>query len=222
MNAAPDPIPLSAPTLVVAGLAKSFGTRHLFSGLDLEFPAGSMTAVVGPSGSGKSTLLNCIGLLERPTAGSIRFDGRDVVRLGARGARLFRRDVLGYLFQNYALIDNATVRQNLDVAFAGGRRRPTAGARDEALRRVGLADRVDSPVHELSGGEQQRVALARLIVKQPRLILADEPTGALDAENATMVVETLRDFAADGAVVLVATHAPDVARACDRTVRIGR
>lgn len=205
----------------VRGLAKSFGQRLLFRDLDLHLPGGSMTAVVGASGAGKSTLLNCIGLLERPDAGSIVVGGQDIVQHRGRSARLFRRDVLGYLFQNYALVDNATVAQNLDLAFAGGRRRPTHPERDSALARVGLGDRAASPVHELSGGEQQRVALARLILKQPSLILADEPTGALDLANATVVVDALRSFAAQGATVLVATHAPLVAEACDRRVRIG-
>lgn len=137
-----------------------------------------MVALTGPSGAGKSTLLNCLGLLDEPTGGSITVDDATVTGLNSGRARRFRRDKLGYLFQNYALIDSASVETNLALA-TGGSRRTTAPLFKAALAQVGLTGREKSPVHQLSGGEQQRVALARLIVKQPTIILADEPTGAL-------------------------------------------
>ncbi|MFV2199184.1 ABC transporter ATP-binding protein, partial [Nocardiopsis sp. LOL_012] len=176
--------------ITVRDLSKSFGPRTLWQGLDLDLPPGQVLALTGPSGAGKTTLLNCLGLLESPTGGTIAYQGRDLTRLRAGGRRRFRRDHLGYLFQNYALMENATVRENLDVAR---RDRP---AQAEALERVGLAGRAKERVHHLSGGEQQRVALARLLVKRPSLVLADEPTGALDEGNGRMVIDTLRAMAA--------------------------
>jgi putative ABC transport system ATP-binding protein len=192
-------------------LAKSFGARVLWEDLDLTVEPGRMLALVGSSGSGKTTLLNCMGLLEPPSSGQILFRGTDLVRQGPGRRRRFRRDHLGYLFQNYALIDNATVRANLDVA----RRRGTRPDHACALERVGLAGRERERVHHLSGGEQQRVALARLMVKRPSLVLADEPTGALDHTNGAMVVDTLRQMSDQGCAVVIATHDPAVRDSCD-------
>ncbi|MFB8763445.1 ABC transporter ATP-binding protein [Nocardiopsis alba] len=192
-------------------LTKSFGARTLWKDLDLSVEPGRMLALVGASGSGKTTLLNCMGLLERPSGGSIRFRDTDVTRLGPGGQRRFRRDHLGYLFQNYALIENATVKANLDVAARRGDRSDTA----DALERVGLGGREKEKVHHLSGGEQQRVALARLIVKRPSLVLADEPTGALDHANGAMVVDVLRRMSREGRAVVIATHDDAVRDACD-------
>lgn len=205
----------------VAGLTKSFGARALWSDVTFTVGTGEMLAVVGPSGSGKSTLLNCAGLLERPTSGDIVVDGTEVTRLRASAQRRFRRDVLGYLFQNYALIENATVDWNLGIA-AGARR----GRGDDrhvieaALERTGLGGRGQEMVYRLSGGEQQRVALARLIVKKPTLALADEPTGALDSANADMVVEVLREMAENGCTVLLATHSKHVEERCDSALSL--
>ncbi len=197
--------------ITVKNLTKSFGPRTLWQGLDLTVPAGRMLALVGASGSGKTTLLNCMGLLERPSSGQILYEDTDLTRLGPGGRRRFRRDRLGYLFQDYALIENATVKANLDVA----RRRGIRPDHTRILQRVGLAGREREKVHHLSGGEQQRVALARLMVKQPSLVLADEPTGALDSDNGAMVVDVLRQMSRQGCTVVIATHNDDVRDACD-------
>ncbi|WP_431871368.1 ABC transporter ATP-binding protein [Nocardiopsis eucommiae] len=197
--------------ITVQHLSKSFGSRVLWEGLDLTVRPGRMLALVGASGSGKTTLLNCMGLLERPTSGQILFEGADVTRWGPGRQRRFRRDHLGYLFQNYALIENATVRANLDVALRRGARADHA----TALERVGLAGREREKAHHLSGGEQQRVALARLMVKRPSLVLADEPTGALDGGNGAMVVDVLRQMSGEGCAVVIATHDDAVRDACD-------
>ncbi|WP_166021248.1 ABC transporter ATP-binding protein [Streptomyces chilikensis] len=201
----------------VEKLSKKFGTRTLWTDVDLTIDRGQMVALVGPSGSGKSTLLNCLGLLDRPTSGAIRYDGRDITRFGRRETRMFRRDVLGYLFQNYALIDNATVRDNLEVALRPGRatRNQARPRIVQALERVGLAGRDEDTVHHLSGGEQQRVALARLMVRQPSLVLADEPTAALDRANTEMVLESLREMSRSGCAVVIATHDDTVRDVCD-------
>ncbi|MFF0472752.1 ABC transporter ATP-binding protein [Streptomyces sp. NPDC004284] len=207
----------------VEGLSKSFGKRTLWRDINLTVGRGEMLALTGPSGSGKSTLLNCLGLLDRPSAGAIRHEGKDITRFGRREARLFRRDVLGYLFQGYALIENATVEENLEVAVKPRRAlRDTAGASlAEALQRVGLAGRHKETVHRLSGGEQQRVALARLIVQQPTLVLADEPTAALDADNTAMVLDSLREMSRAGCAVVIATHDDTVRDACDNVFAVG-
>lgn len=203
--------------ITVRKLTKSFGPRTLWEDLDLRVEAGQMLALVGASGAGKTTLLNCMGLLETPTGGQVLFEGTDLTRLGPGARRRFRRDHLGYLFQNYALIENATVRDNLDVA----RRRGRGGDPAQALERVGLGGREKETVHHLSGGEQQRVALARLLVKQPSLVLADEPTGALDRDNGRMVVDLLREMSREGRAVVITTHNDRVRDACDTAFEVG-
>ncbi|WP_405680999.1 ATP-binding cassette domain-containing protein [Streptomyces sp. NBC_00868] len=203
-------------------LSKTFGPRTLWSDVTFTINGGEMLALVGPSGSGKSTLLNCLGLLDTPTTGAIRHEGKDITKLGKGGTRRFRRDVLGYLFQNYALIDNATVAANLEVAVKS-RRQQRGGQRitlSEALDRVGLSGREKARIHHLSGGEQQRVALARLMVKQPALVLADEPTGALDHANATLVVDILREMSDAGCAVVIATHNDYVRDQCDSVLAV--
>lgn len=204
--------------LNISGLSKSFGARVLWSDLDVAVGSGTMTALTGISGAGKSTLLNCIGLLETPDLGSILFEGRDILRLSGGEVRRFRREILGYLFQNYALVEDSTVLENLEMAL--GRRRARESLSD-LMGQVGLEGRENSRVATLSGGEQQRVALARVIGKTAKLILADEPTGALDSENSEAVVGHLRRLAKGGATVLVATHDRAVWETCDQVIRLG-
>ncbi|GAA3802622.1 ABC transporter ATP-binding protein [Streptomyces coacervatus] len=201
----------------IENLSKSFDARTLWRNVNFTVNRGEMLALVGPSGSGKSTLLNCLGLLDKPSGGAIRYEGSDITRFGRRETLRFRRDTLGYLFQHYALIENATVDENLEVVTK--LRRPLKGkastAIAEALDRVGLAGRGTEKIHHLSGGEQQRVALARLLLQRPALVLADEPTGALDEANTTMVVGILREMSKDGCAVVIATHDADVRNRCD-------
>ncbi|MEU9334917.1 ATP-binding cassette domain-containing protein [Streptomyces sp. NPDC048290] len=207
----------------IENLSKSYGSRTLWSDVAFTVARGEMLALIGPSGSGKSTLLNCLGLLDKPSTGAIQYEGKDITRFGRREIRGFRRDALGYLFQNYALIENATVAENLKVAV-----KPRRYSRDqpstniaEALDRVGLGGREKETIHHLSGGEQQRVALARLMVKRPALVLADEPTGALDDANANMVVDVLRAMSEAGCAVVIATHSTPVREQCDRAFALG-
>lgn len=214
-------------TVAIENLSKSFGSRTLWSEVSFTMDYGEMLALVGPSGAGKSTLLNCVGMLETADSGQIRVEGNDITRFGRGDSRRFRRDSLGYLFQNYALIDNATVSANLDVAVAASGlplksvRKQRRHEYEAALERVGLAGRAREMIYRLSGGEQQRVALARLLVKKPTLILADEPTGALDNENETMVIEVLRDMSRQGAAVIIATHRDRVRAMCDSVFEVG-
>ncbi|WP_422753088.1 ATP-binding cassette domain-containing protein [Micromonospora sp. WMMD708] len=208
--------------ICVKKISKSYGSRTLWSDLSFGLEKGEMKAVVGPSGSGKSTLLNCLGTLETVDSGEILVDGKDVVKYGSRSQRRFRRDTLGYLFQNYALIENASVSFNLRVAMtrADGRGR-SHDICEAALRRVGLAGRSNEMVYRLSGGEQQRVALARLLVKRPTLVVADEPTGAVDTENAKMVIGALREMAGNGCAIIIATHSKIVQDNCDSSLDLG-
>ena len=202
--------------ITINNLTKRFGDHLVWEGLSTQFDAGHLHALTGPSGAGKTTLLNCVGLLEQPTTGTILLDNQPLTDIPTRAQQRYRRNRLGYLFQNYALIDNATVTFNLRIALGPGhltasRKRTIASALDA----VGLAGYQQRPIYELSGGEQQRVALARLIVKKADIILADEPTGALDDDNAAMVITTLRTMANNGATVLIATHNHTVINACD-------
>lgn len=211
--------------LTVSGLTVAFGPRTVLDGLSLSAEPGTMTALTGASGSGKSTLLNCLGTLLRPGSGSIRFTARgrdtEVTALRGRALHRFRATTLGFLFQSYALVPEETVRANLAVAMDAVPRRQRRAAAAAALEAVGLPDAQDVRVHTLSGGEQQRVALARVMVRRPALVLADEPTGALDLGNTEMVLDHLRSFAQDGATVVVATHDPRVVAACDQEVTVG-
>lgn len=204
----------------VRGISKQRGGPTLWKDLTFAVAAGEVVALTGPSGCGKSTLLDCVGHIDRVDSGTISIGGVDAGR-SAHRARLLRRDHIGYLFQDFGLVHDATVGANVDLARPTwrGRRRTISTA--AALEQVGLGGRSTARAHELSGGEQQRVALARLLVKQPSVILADEPTSALDATNAAMVLDRLETFAADGAAVLIATHAPSVTVRASRVLALG-
>lgn len=205
--------------LTLHDLSKRYGERVLWHQLSAEVAPGELVAVTGPSGSGKSTLLNAIGLLEPASSGRITVGEEELTRFGPGRARRFRRDVLGYLFQNFALVGSASAAANIRLGLVRSPGRKILAARTAAaLDRVGLGGRERTPVYQLSGGEQQRVALARLIVKDPRIILADEPTASLDAGNERIVLDVLRERAASGGIVLIATHSTALAAACDRTL----
>lgn len=209
-------------TVVVRGAGKQRGGRMLWDGVSFDVERGQVLALTGPSGAGKSTLLDCIGHIEPLDVGTVTIAGTSAGR-SRRRARLLRRDHLGYLFQDFGLVPDLTVQANVDIARPRGGGRSTRGPRTAAaLERVGLAGRGSDRTHDLSGGEQQRVALARLLVKQPDVVLADEPTSALDEANAAVVLELLDEFAAGGAAVVVATHAPAVVAWADTTLHLDR
>ncbi|MFF2370355.1 ABC transporter ATP-binding protein [Agromyces sp. NPDC058110] len=197
---------------------------QILSAVDLSIDDGDRVSVVGRSGSGKSTLLNLLGLLDRPTHGEIRFDGADVRRLSdGRLARL-RGASIGFVFQQFNLLPGRTAIENVmtpllyDRGTAFWRRERLATA---MLERVGLGERLTSMPDRMSGGEQQRVAIARALVRRPRLILADEPTGALDLETGGVVMELMEEVAREtGAALVTITHDPAIARRAVRHLRL--
>jgi len=204
--------------LEVDRLAKSFpaagGPVHVLDDVSLRIAPGGRMAIMGPSGSGKSTLLSILGTLDEPTAGSVRLDGSDPFALSAVERAAFRNRAIGFVFQEHHLLGGLTALDNVVLpALATGSAAPAVVERARMLlERVGLAHCLRSLPGELSGGERQRVAVARAVVLGPRLILADEPTGQLDAANAEVVTDLLVDLAAEvGGMLLVATHARAVA-----------
>lgn len=203
-------------SIVAEGLTKIFGQVALWQDMSFEVPAGHITAVTGPSGSGKSTLLHCVAGLERPSSGSLTVLGKPVPVKEGRAMQRYRSDVLGYLFQSFALVETSTALENVVLALPAGTKDHKADKAQIALGAVGLTeDQWREPVKVLSGGEQQRVALARLIAKRPPVILADEPTGSLDDANGQLVAEHLRQLANDGAAVMIVTHNMELAAFAD-------
>lgn len=186
----------------LSGVSKSFGERKLFDNLNLEINDGEFVIFMGASGCGKTTLLNIIGSLEEITEGEVLIDGKDIFK-SSNHIRLYGEKI-GFLFQNFALVEQKTVRENLALVKGKFRSPKTIEA---ALEEVGLADKIDSKVFTLSGGEQQRVALARLMIKKCDIILADEPTGSLDKANAVAVMEILKEMNTEQhKTVIMVTH----------------
>lgn len=206
----------------VENAEKSFGRRRLWTDVSFEVGPGEMLSLAGPSGSGKTTLLNCLGLLETLDTGRIIYGDRDATYAGASARRTLYRDSIGFLFQNSGLVESWTVRDNVGIAL--GRRRMSGKLKrqtvEKALDQMGLGGKQDDLVHTLSGGEQQRVGLARLLLKKAEVILADEPTASLDSDNSDVVIGALRELANRGAAVIISTHDERVIDASDAVVQL--
>ena len=187
--------------ITIKNLNKTYGEKVLFDNYNLEIPDKSFVIINGESGRGKTTLLNMIGGLEKPDSGEICIDGTELTLL--KNKKEFYKETVGFLFQNFALLENKTVRQNLSMIKKDTRTDCTI---EQAVRRVGLEKELDKKVYKLSGGEQQRVALARLMIKKCSVILADEPTGSLDEKNAEIVIRILRELNEMGKTVIIVTH----------------
>jgi lipoprotein-releasing system ATP-binding protein len=219
--------PSPSELLQLERVTKDFGTSvitHVLRGIDLMVEPGEFLALTGPSGSGKTTLLNLIGLLDRPTAGTITFQGMDVSELSEAETTLVRGRGIGFVFQFHYLISAFTAIENVMLPLLSDRGSRDPEMEDRAaglLAEVGLSDRVDYRVTNLSGGQQQRVALARALVMRPALVLADEPTGNLDTESSDQVFQLLREFNERyRTAFVIVTHDDQLASRCDRIVHL--
>ncbi|MEU3203394.1 ABC transporter ATP-binding protein [Streptomyces cyaneofuscatus] len=205
------------------GVTKEYaGGVTALRGVDLTVREGELLAIVGPSGSGKSTLLHIVGTLDRPSAGTVHIAGHDVAALTDRRLSALRAQHVGFVFQAFHLVPGVSARDNVaeGLLYSGLPRSVRRRKAAEALDRVGLADRLDHKPHQLSGGQKQRVAIARAVVGEPALLLADEPTGALDSASGAAVMELLRDLNREGATIAVITHDTEIAGSLPREVRI--
>ena len=215
--------------LRLVGVRKSYNLGQpseveVLHGIDLTLRVGEFAALIGPSGSGKSTLLNLIGLLDRPTSGAVFIEGQDTRTLSDQALTRLRGQRIGFVFQHHHLIGAFTAAENVMMPILLDRDRPDAAMRaraDELLERVGLLPWRDAMVGTLSGGQAQRVAVARALAMEPALVLADEPTGNLDTKSADGVFSLLRDInRASGTSFLVVTHDPRLAARCDRIIEV--
>lgn len=220
---------MSNALIELANVAKSYTrgqeTLSIFDDLSLSIPEGDFVAIMGPSGSGKTTLLNMLGGLDRPTGGSITFDGKQIENLSENKLSAWRAANVGFIFQFYNLMPTFTAAKNVELPLlltnlgAGDRRRRV----ETALEIVGLADRKNHKPKELSGGQQQRVAIARALVADPKLLLADEPTGDLDRTTATEILEMLQLLNKDlGKTIVMVTHDPAAAKYAKRELHLDK
>jgi putative ABC transport system ATP-binding protein len=193
---------------------------HALDGVTLHIARNEYVAIMGPSGSGKSTLMNILGCLDVPDGGIYRLNGHDVGRVSQSTLARIRGQEIGFVFQTFELLPRATALKNtqLPLVYAGVRHRRKLAA--EALRRVGLADRMSHRPNELSGGQRQRVAIARALVRQPSILLADEPTGNLDTVTGNEIMALFDTLHAAGQTIIIVTHEPDIAARCRRTIRL--
>jgi len=208
------------------GVTKVFYTdeveTHALSGVHLEINKGEYVSINGPSGCGKSTLLSILGLLDSPTEGSYRLDGKGVEKLSLSDRARIRNREIGFVFQSFNLIGDLTVFENVELplTYRGLKSSERKQQANEALEKVGMAHRSKHLPSQLSGGQQQRVAVARALAGHPLILLADEPTGNLDSRNGEAVMELLRGLNKEGATICMVTHDPRYARHADRTIHL--
>jgi putative ABC transport system ATP-binding protein len=208
------------------GLAKVYGSNgnavHALRGIDLDVEAGEFVALIGPSGSGKSTLMAILGCLDVPTGGTYALDGRQVEKLTGADLAAIRNEKIGFVFQQYNLLPKATLVRNIELPmlYAGVPRKERRARALELLERVGIPDRANALPGELSGGQRQRVSIARALANRPALLLADEPTGALDTKTGEEVLSLFRELHAQGNTVLLVTHDPAIAARAERRVEL--
>ncbi len=218
---------MSAPTIIgTRALTKVFGANgnavHALRGIDLEVLRGEFVALIGPSGSGKSTLMAILGCLDTPTKGSYALDGRQVEKLAGSELAAIRNEKVGFVFQQYNLLPKATILRNVELPmlYAGVPRRERRERSLALLEQVGIPEKANVLPGALSGGQRQRVAIARALANQPALLLADEPTGALDSRTGREVLALFEELHAKGHTVLLVTHDPAIAALAERRVEL--
>lgn len=201
-------------------------TVAALNGVDLHIKKGEFAAIMGPSGSGKSTLMNILGCLDRPSTGSYILDGEEVAKLGDDDLALTRNKKIGFVFQNFNLLSRISALENvaLPLVYAGVDKKTRLERAEKLLDSVGLGDRQDHMPNELSGGQRQRVAIARALVNDPRIIMADEPTGNLDSKSSIEIMALFKALHAEGKTIILVTHEPEIAEYAGRqlTVRDGK
>lgn len=205
----------------VHNLHKAFGEHRVLKGIDIQICKGEVIAIIGPSGCGKSTFLRSLNLLEVPTDGIISFEGTDITDASVDIDVM--REKIGMVFQQFNLFPNMTIKENIMLAPVKRKKMSKEDAEKKALElltRIGLSDKADSYPSQLSGGQKQRVAIARALIAKPQVILADEPTGALDSKTTVEVMELLRKVNLEGLTMVIVTHEPSVAEATDRIIRV--
>lgn len=203
--------------LELKDISKIYGSVKALQNIDLEVSQGEWLAIMGPSGSGKTTMMNIIGCMDKPSNGSVILDGMNIAKESAKSLTNIRRDKIGLIFQQFHLINYLTALENVMVAQYY-HSMPDEKEALQALERVGLGDRAKHLPSQLSGGEQQRVCIARALINYPMLILADEPTGNLDETNEKIVLDIFKQLHQDGSTIIVVTHDPEVAEEAQRTV----
>ncbi|MFB7640457.1 ABC transporter ATP-binding protein [Peribacillus butanolivorans] len=203
-------------------VSKSYTGSQILDKVNLTISDHEMVAITGKSGSGKTTILNIIGILEKPDSGMVRIFGKENPRIGSTQANKLLRTKIAYLFQNFGLIDNSTVEDNLEIPliYSKSSKKEKQKNKKQVLEQVGLQVSLNQKIHELSGGEQQRVAIARILLKQCDLILADEPTGSLDIENRNEIMQILKQLNQNGKTIVIVTHDPYIADTCDRVISL--
>jgi putative ABC transport system ATP-binding protein len=206
-----------AAVVEIDNLRKEFGNVRALGGVSFSVDAGEWIAIMGPSGSGKTTLINILGGLDTPTSGKALVDGVDIAKLDEAGLTRFRAEKIGFVFQQFHLVPYLTALENVMLAQYFHSTTDETEARAE-LERVGLGDRTTHLPGQLSGGEQQRVAVARALINHPKLILADEPTGNLDEANEELILRLFRELHSEGHTILMVTHAPEIGALADRRI----
>lgn len=212
----------------IRGLSKIYGVENTPSAVialdnvDIDIQDGEFVGIVGESGSGKSTLLNLIGALDKPSNGSIEIDGNDIAKFNEKQSADFRRNNIGFIFQDFFLDSDFSVQQNVEIPLMlkGMDKVNRAKIAQETLVSLGLESKMDKKISELSGGQKQRVCIARALVNNAKIILADEPTGNLDTKNGKAVIEHLKSLCEKGITVILVTHNMQEAQNCDRLIKL--
>lgn len=195
---------------------------HALRGISFEVQQGEFLSIMGPSGSGKSTCMNMIGCLDRSSGGIVEIGGKETAKMTEKELAVLRNKIIGFVFQQYHLLPGMSVLENvmLPLRYQGIERSKRAELAKIALEKVNLLDRINHRPHELSGGQKQRVAIARAMVTKPQIILADEPTGALDSKTGKQVMELFREINKSGTTIVIVTHDPGIGESTDRCIRI--